>query len=83
MPAVAAIVSGAVANIGSYGLLRFAVGMFPDQLRLAAFVLIVLGAASLTAGCWQWPAETRLRCSPTQRSGRPDTCSSRWAWAAQ
>jgi multicomponent Na+:H+ antiporter subunit D len=49
-PAVAAILSGAVANIGSYGLLRFAVAMFPDQLRLAAVVLIVLGAVSLLYG---------------------------------
>ena len=49
-PAVAAMLSGAVANIGAYGLLRFAVGMFPAQLRLAAVALIVLGAASLIYG---------------------------------
>jgi multicomponent Na+:H+ antiporter subunit D len=49
-PAVAAILSGAVANIGSYGLLRFGVGMFEEQLRLAAVVVIVLGAASIVYG---------------------------------
>ena len=49
-PAVAAILSGAVANIGAYGLLRFGVGMFPAQLRHAATALIVLGAASLLYG---------------------------------
>ena len=49
-PAVAAILSGAVANIGAYGLLRFGPGMFPAQLRLAATVLIVLGAVSLVYG---------------------------------
>ncbi|EHR62868.1 complex I subunit 5 family protein [Saccharomonospora cyanea] len=49
-PAVAAILSGAVANIGSYGLLRFGVGMFESQLESAAIVVIVLGAASIVYG---------------------------------
>ncbi|SDQ41484.1 complex I subunit 5 family protein [Quadrisphaera sp. DSM 44207] len=49
-PAVAAILSGAVANIGSYGLLRFGAGIFPEQLALGAPVLIVLGAASIVYG---------------------------------
>jgi multicomponent Na+:H+ antiporter subunit D len=49
-PAVAAILSGAVANIGAYGLLRFGAGIFPVELRLAAVTLIVLGAASLLYG---------------------------------
>jgi multicomponent Na+:H+ antiporter subunit D len=49
-PAVAAILSGAVANIGTYGLLRFGAGIFPDQLRLAAVALIVLGAVSVIYG---------------------------------
>lgn len=49
-PAVAAILSGAVANIGAYGLLRFGAGIFPEQLRAAETVLIVLGAASIIYG---------------------------------
>jgi multicomponent Na+:H+ antiporter subunit D len=49
-PAVAAILSGAVANIGAYGLLRFGPGMFPGQLELAATTLVVLGAVSLVYG---------------------------------
>ncbi|MGH3757728.1 complex I subunit 5 family protein [Actinophytocola sp.] len=49
-PAVAAILSGAVANIGAYGLLRFGAGLFPDQLRLAGVALVVLGAASIIYG---------------------------------
>ncbi len=49
-PAVAAILSGAVANIGTYGLLRFGAGIFPDQLRLATVALIVLGTASVLYG---------------------------------
>ncbi len=49
-PAVAAILSGAVANIGAYGLLRFGVGLFPEQLRLAGVALVVLGAASIVYG---------------------------------
>ena len=49
-PAVAAILSGAVANIGAYGLLRFGAGVFPEQLRLGAPALILLGAASIIYG---------------------------------
>lgn len=49
-PAVAAILSGAVANIGTYGLLRFGAGLFGEQLRFAATALVVLGAASLIYG---------------------------------
>ena len=37
-PAVAAILSGAVANIGSYGLLRFGAGILSRELRLSAGV---------------------------------------------
>jgi multicomponent Na+:H+ antiporter subunit D len=49
-PAVAAILSGAVANIGAYGLLRFGAGIFPAQLRTGATALVVLGVASLVYG---------------------------------
>ncbi len=49
-PAVAAILSGAVANIGAYGLLRFGVDLFPEQVRLAGVALVVLGAASIVYG---------------------------------
>jgi multicomponent Na+:H+ antiporter subunit D len=49
-PAVAAILSGAVANIGSYGLLRFGAGLFGDELRFAATALIVLGVSSMLYG---------------------------------
>jgi multicomponent Na+:H+ antiporter subunit D len=48
--AVAAILSGALANIGSYGLLRFGAGMMPKQLELASPVLVVLGVASILYG---------------------------------
>lgn len=49
-PAVAAILSGAVANIGAYGLLRFGAGVFPDQLRLTGVALAVLGGVSIVYG---------------------------------
>ena len=49
-PAVAAVLSGAVANIGGYGLLRFGAGLFPAQLRLAATAIVVLGVASIVYG---------------------------------
>ena len=51
-PAVAAMLSGALANIGSYGLLRFGATM-PRELELGAPVLLVLGAASIIYGGFQ------------------------------
>ena len=52
-PAVAAILSGALANIGSYGLLRFGAGMLPQELALGAPALLVLGSASIIYGALQ------------------------------
>ncbi|MFM9107842.1 MAG: complex I subunit 5 family protein [Chloroflexota bacterium] len=48
--AVAAILSGALANIGSYGLLRFGAGVMPEQLEMASPVLVTLGVASILYG---------------------------------
>jgi multicomponent Na+:H+ antiporter subunit D len=52
-PSVAAILSGALANIGTYGLLRFGGEMLPRELHLAAPALIALGAASILYGGFQ------------------------------
>jgi multicomponent Na+:H+ antiporter subunit D len=49
-PAVAAILSGGLANIGAYGLLRFGGELLPRALELAAGVLIVIGSASVIYG---------------------------------
>jgi multicomponent Na+:H+ antiporter subunit D len=49
-PAVAAILSGSVANIGAYGLLRFGAQLLPRELELAAGALIVVGSASIVYG---------------------------------
>ena len=49
-PAVAAILSGSLANIGAYGLLRFGGDLLPRELELAAGALIVIGAASIMYG---------------------------------
>jgi multicomponent Na+:H+ antiporter subunit D len=49
-PAVAAILSGALANIGAYGLLRFGAGLLPEELALGSTVLIVIGSASVIYG---------------------------------
>jgi multicomponent Na+:H+ antiporter subunit D len=49
-PAVAAILSGGLANIGVYGVLRFGGEMLPDELELAATALVVIGAASILYG---------------------------------
>lgn len=49
-PAVAAILSGALANIGSYGLLRFGGDLLPRELEQAAPVLLILGGASILYG---------------------------------
>lgn len=49
-PAVAAILSGALANIGAYGVLRFGGELLPKELDLAATALIVIGSASILYG---------------------------------
>lgn len=52
-PPVAAILSGALANIGSYGLLRFGGEILPGFSGLGALVLLVLGSASILYGALQ------------------------------
>lgn len=49
-PAVAAILSGGLANIGAYGLLRFGAVLLPRELELGASALIVIGGASILYG---------------------------------
>ena len=49
-PAVAAILSGALANIGAYGLIRFGAYLLPKELALASTVLIVIGSISVIYG---------------------------------
>lgn len=52
-PAVAAILSGAVANIGAYGLLRFGGELLPRELGYSALALVIIGAASILYGAMQ------------------------------
>jgi multicomponent Na+:H+ antiporter subunit D len=52
-PAVAAILSGALANIAAYALLRFGAELLPGQLRLGAVALTVLGVLSIVYGAMQ------------------------------
>jgi multicomponent Na+:H+ antiporter subunit D len=49
-PTVAAILSGALANIGAYGLIRFGAGLLPNELQLGATALILIGSASIMYG---------------------------------
>jgi multicomponent Na+:H+ antiporter subunit D len=49
-PAVAAMLSGALANIGAYGLLRFGAGLLHQELNLAAPALVLIGCASIVYG---------------------------------
>jgi multicomponent Na+:H+ antiporter subunit D len=50
---VAAILSGALANIGSYGLLRFGAGMLPRELEIGSVAVLTLGTASIIYGALQ------------------------------
>jgi multicomponent Na+:H+ antiporter subunit D len=50
---VAAILSGALANIGSYGLLRFGGDILPRELELGTTVVLILGTASIVYGALQ------------------------------
>ena len=52
-PAVAAVLAGALANIGAYGLLRFEAGLLGRELALGAGVLVGLGSASIIYGAVQ------------------------------
>ena len=52
-PAIAAVLAGAVANIGAYGLLRFGAGLLPRELALSAGVLVALGSLSIIYGAVQ------------------------------
>lgn len=50
---VAAILGGAVANIGSYGLIRFGGELFPEVVRFAAPALLVIASATILYGSVQ------------------------------
>lgn len=50
---VAAILSGALANIGSYGLLRFGGSILSEELKLGTTMVLVLGSASIIYGALQ------------------------------
>jgi multicomponent Na+:H+ antiporter subunit D len=50
---VAAILAGALANIGAYGLLRFGAGVLPRELELGAPAVMAIGAASIAYGSLQ------------------------------
>ncbi|MFO7573421.1 MAG: proton-conducting transporter membrane subunit [Gaiellaceae bacterium] len=52
-PAIAAILSGALANIGTYGLLRFGADVFPRELEFGATALVVLGGITILYGALQ------------------------------
>ena len=52
-PPVAAILSGALANIGGYGLLRFGADILPRELEFGTAVVLILGGASIVYGALQ------------------------------
>jgi multicomponent Na+:H+ antiporter subunit D len=52
-PAVAAMLSGALANIGAYGLLRFGGEVLPAELALGSGALAVIGSVSVLYGSAQ------------------------------
>ena len=59
-PSVAAMLSGALATIGSYGLLRFGSGMLAPEVAAAAPALALLGVGSIVYGGIQVMHEARL-----------------------
>ena len=52
-PAIAAILSGALANIGTYGILRFGADLLPRELELGTTALVVLGTVTIIYGALQ------------------------------
>ncbi|ATB29748.1 complex I subunit 5 family protein [Melittangium boletus] len=68
---IAAILAGALANIGGYGLVRFGPGLLSNELAYSDWVLAVLGGASLVYGAFlalarQVPAEVLAYSSIAQ-----------------
>ena len=68
---IAAILAGALANIGGYGLIRFGPGLLSDALEYGDWVLLTLGGASLVYGALlalarQVPAEVLAYSSIAQ-----------------
>lgn len=51
-PAVVMIHSGILLKIGAYGLIRFGIGIFPDQWRDAAYVIMILGIINILYGAF-------------------------------
>ena len=51
--ATAAILSGALANIGSYGVLRFGADVLTEPLRFGSTAILILGSASILYGALQ------------------------------
>lgn len=49
-PPVAAILSGALANVGSFGMLRFGPALFEPEIAAASTALLALGAVSIVYG---------------------------------
>lgn len=52
-PAVSAILSAGLANIGSYGLLRFGAGLLPRELDMTAGGIILIGSLGILYGAIQ------------------------------
>ena len=50
---MAAVLAGAVANIGAYGLLRFQAGLLTRELALGAGILVAIGTVSIIYGAVQ------------------------------
>jgi multicomponent Na+:H+ antiporter subunit D len=49
-PVVAAVLSAAVASIGSYGLIRFGLELFPREMEAGTPLLLAVGASSIVYG---------------------------------
>ncbi len=60
-PVMAAVLSGVLANIGSYGLLRFGAHVLRPELEFGAPVLFFLGGASVLYGAFQAVSRTTAR----------------------
>ena len=51
-PSIVMIHSGLLLKIGAYGLIRFGIGIFPDQFRTIALLLAILGVINLLYGAF-------------------------------
>lgn len=60
-PALVMLHAGVLLKIGAYGLIRFGVGLFPEEFKEISFLIALLGVINLLYGAWLALRQTDLK----------------------